>query len=219
VQWETTLQPYYPVLDHSPSDYQNTVQHQPPNRAYQCPAYLNIVSSPYYNLGPEWWNNWSYSYNIWGSTHGSAEVPNLDFCLGLGVDSVWLYEFFAGNVGPGPGNKNNVSTNLPARRETQVVAPSQLFALMDSRGGDGGGPGAWTGWDWNEGTPAYPFDPTKGGYLALAPQSQHGKVSNVGFGDYHVEQVPLSYLYDVTNSAPHWNVDNKPHPESWMTYD
>ncbi len=208
VQWEATLQPYYP----SPVQNGNYVLGTQVNMAYECPAYVSMV--PANEFGEVIYEHWSYSYNIWGSTHGSANVPNLDYCLGLGIDATWLYQFIAEGLGPqGTGNKN-VSTKLPARRETQVVAPSQLFALMDSRGG--GVP--WTGWDWNEGTPAYAYNSTDN-YLSLAPQPQHGKVSNVVFGDYHVEEVRLSYLYNVTNSAPHWNVDNKPHPESWVPWD
>jgi prepilin-type processing-associated H-X9-DG protein len=84
--------------------------------------------------------------------------------------------------------------------------------------GISGPPGvsAWVGFDWNQGTPNIPSVPNTAFLFTLAPQPQHGKVSNVLFGDGHVEELPTSYLYNVTNSARHWNVDNEPHSESWV---
>lgn len=224
VQWEVTLQPYYPAPDSAIASLSvaSDVPYSTNSRAYQCPAYLSIVFSPYYLPDFSFGDNWSYGYNIWGSTDGSADVPDLDYCLGLGVDASSLLTLFITGDGPGPGSRR-VSTDLPACRETQVAAPSQLIALTDSRGGwvnvvthgISGPPGlsAWMGWDWNEGTPNSPWP------ITLAPQPQHGKVSNVLFGDGHVEEVRLSYLYNATNSARQWNVDNKPHPESWVPGD
>jgi prepilin-type N-terminal cleavage/methylation domain-containing protein len=220
VQWETALQPYYPVPE---AALYNSPNRQV-NRAYQCPAYLNIVSTPPLFYDNPFWNNWSYGYNIWGATPGPDDVPDLNYCLGLGVDAGWLWNSVNPLPGQAPGtspvNEHNSITDIPACRENHVAAPSQLFALTDSRGGHGVyssfGPG-WTGWDSNEGTPDYaPYSPTEyNNYPVLAPRPQHGKVSNVLFGDVHVEQVALSYLYN-SNSARHWNVDNKLHPYSWV---
>jgi prepilin-type processing-associated H-X9-DG protein len=225
VQWQVALQPYFPAPDYAQTPLPLTsglapVSNHSTNRAYQCPAYLSIVFNPYYLPDFNWSCNWSYGYNIWGSTDGSADVPDLDYCLGLGVDASALLTLFETPGNPGPG-RSHLSATLPARRESDVAAPSQLFALTDSRGEwvnvvttpgyISGPPGqsAWMGWDWNDGTPNTPYP------ITVAPQPQHGKVSNVLFGDGHVEAVRNSYLYNATNSARQWNVDNQPHPESW----
>ena len=50
----------------------------------------------------------------------------------------------------------------------------------------------------------------------LAPRPQHGTVFNVLSGDGHVSAVPLSILFNPTNSARNWNVDHLPHPECWQ---
>jgi prepilin-type N-terminal cleavage/methylation domain-containing protein len=220
VPWETTLQPYYPVPVEPTVTYQDGhVFREPPNRANQCPAYLNIVSAPIdYDSDYPFLQNWSYGYNIWGSGTGAVDDPDVNYCLGLGVDALWLWSWVTPEAGQSPGSRlvtENISiTDIPACRETHVAAPSQLFALTDSRGGNAS-PGVWTGWDWNDGAAEYAaYSPTVGG-LQLAPRPQHGKVSNVLFGDIHVEQVPLSYLYD-TNAARHWNVNNKPDTYLWL---
>jgi prepilin-type N-terminal cleavage/methylation domain-containing protein len=178
VHWEITLQPYYPLPDYADTPLPGIgtgANNSTNNRAYQCPAYLSIVFSPYYLPDLSLWNNWSYSYNTWGSTSSFADVPDLDYCLGLGVGGP---AFFTTGDGPVPGSRL-LSATPPACRETQVEAPSQLFALTDSRGGwvnlvetpgyISGPPSqsVWMGWDWNEGTPNNPWP------ICLAPQPQH----------------------------------------------
>jgi hypothetical protein len=221
VAWEQTLQQYYPsapdVGYFDPTKGYNGPGG--PNRGYQCPAYVNLVpAAPYYSGYWDfdgWGGNSSYSYNIWGATHGSVELPELENCLGLGIDAPWLGDFI---------NHTQVSSNLPARRDNQVTAPSQLFALMDSRGALYSGlPSGlqWTGWDWAagyQGSPSVKLAQQAGwyaGYQSISSPPQHGKDFNVLFAEGHVEQVRLSYLFNPTNSARQWNVDNKPHPECW----
>jgi hypothetical protein len=65
VQWEVTLQPYYPAPDYiSALSVTSNVPYSTNSRAYQCPAYLSIVFSPYYIPDFSFGYNWSYGYNI-----------------------------------------------------------------------------------------------------------------------------------------------------------
>jgi hypothetical protein len=172
---------------------------------YQNPR---LIHSPYSNCFCASCAFSRLSFFVWGSTQGSADVPNLDYCLGLGVDAPWLWEFIVNGPSsfePGTGNIDT-PMNLPARRETEVAAPSELFALMDSRGGEENSePDTWTGSDWTDGTQGW----------FPAPRPQHGKIFNVLFPEGHVAEVPLSALSNPAISARHWNVDNEPHPETW----
>jgi len=208
IHWEVTLEPYYPAPNaQSNSPSQSVVQNEPPSLVYQCPAYATMVASPYVTPEGGWWNNWSYAYNTWGSSSGSADVPNLDYCLGPGVNAPQLWEIISSPIPiGGPGTRNpNTPTDLPACRESCVLAPSQLFTLMDSRGT---GTNPWTGLDWTACVQDFPI---------LAPRPQHDKVFNVLFAEGHVTEVQLSALFNPTNSAPKWNVDYQPHPESWQS--
>jgi prepilin-type N-terminal cleavage/methylation domain-containing protein len=207
VQWEITLEPYYPAPNaQSNSPSQSVMQNGPPSLAYQCPAYASMVTSPYYYPEGQWCDNWSYAYNIWGSTYRTADAPNLDYCLGPGVDAPWLWELITTRMENAPGSGNPyTSTNLPACRESYVMAPSQLFTLMDSRGT---GTNPWTGLDWTAGIQDFPI---------LAPQPQHGTVFNVLFGEGHVTETPLTTLFNPAIDAQNWNVDYQPHPNSWQT--
>lgn len=96
VHWEITLEPYYPAPNaQSNSLSQSVVQNGPPSLAYQCPAYASMAASPYLTPESGWWNNWSYGYNTWGSTYGAANVPNMDYCLGPGVNASYLWELIS----------------------------------------------------------------------------------------------------------------------------
>jgi prepilin-type N-terminal cleavage/methylation domain-containing protein len=202
VRWEITLESYFPA----PGAQSNSAagsENAPRQSKYQCPAYLNIVPA-WNDYAYGWWNNWSYAYNTWGTAYWTANAPNLDYCLGPGVDAPWLWECLSdplGAQGPGPRDPNT-PTNLPACRESYVVSPSELFTMMDARGG--GAP--WEGFDWAEGTTDI---------QGLAPMPQHRKIFNVLFADGPVTEVPLTTLFNPTNSARNWNIDHQPHPDSW----
>ena len=80
------------------------------NPAYHCPAYngvITITSWGDYQFG-------SYAYNEMGS-EGAGESSTNNGSLGLGVG-------YGGGAAPVP----------PPQPETAVVAPSQMFAMMDS---------------------------------------------------------------------------------------
>ena len=161
------------------------------NRAYHCPDYKGFVEpdhpNSYYAIG-------SYAYNVRGT---QCNVPSRELLLGL---SPWD------------------SSRLPPIPEGKVQAPSEMLAIGDSR------------YMW-----APPSDPA----LALLPKSEtypcwdnlqvyasdqklpptyrprHGGRPNVVFCDGHVSDFTISFLFNATNSAPLWNNDHQPHPETW----
>jgi prepilin-type N-terminal cleavage/methylation domain-containing protein/prepilin-type processing-associated H-X9-DG protein len=161
------------------------------NSAYHCPVYNGIIS---------WDNNGiygSYSYNVFGATSSG----DLALVLGLGVMVDNIY----------------TSGAPPPRSEAQILAPSELFAIMDTQestpplppGSSATGyswyGGGWSGWD-------YAWCPQK--YAPYFP-IQHDNALNVLFGDGHVMRVLHSDLNNPEITAHNWNIDNQPHPELW----
>jgi len=157
------------------------------NSAYHCPGYKgDIVTHGSF----ENWNFGSYGYNEYGAWLGITFVPG-GVPLGLGM----------------------VSSDIPPflLKESEVVVPSQLLAMADSRlwaaSYSGFGPGRIGSdslrcglfEDWPAQT--YPF--------------RHGKNYNVGFCDAHVEGMRPTILFDPKKTAVLWNNDHQPHPETW----
>jgi prepilin-type N-terminal cleavage/methylation domain-containing protein/prepilin-type processing-associated H-X9-DG protein len=124
----------------------------------------------------------SYAYNAPGAAvHGSRSG------LGLGT---WSDE--------------------PATSESQVISPSEMFSLGDSReifyGGIAGN--VWAGDDWLEG----------GVTTRLAPfrvSLRHGKNYNIASCDGHVEGIDQVKLFTPARFAERRNKDHQPHPEYW----
>jgi prepilin-type N-terminal cleavage/methylation domain-containing protein len=212
VLWETELQPY---------DKINWT-----NRAYQCPAYNGLIPT-----------NWpverffgggmasSYGYNVWGTTFGSINLPNLSYTLGLGVnyDLILAADMDDGNMAWAPLHVQVDS--IHPRTESQIVAPSDMFAFMDAQGGPWGN--SWAGWDWTMGAAS---GSATDGYYSLQTPQQHGGYFNVLSSDSHVAAVRVSDLFqyaeeDVGGGKPFlpwkyarsWNIDHQPHPEAWLT--
>jgi prepilin-type processing-associated H-X9-DG protein len=107
----------------------------------------------------------------------------------------------------------------PTIRDHQILAPSQMFAVGDTRPlwrpneNDQGYIGApvMRPWSW-------PFDV---GIFKGAPHGRseanppHSGAYNLLFVDSHVDLVKRrDYLYPPL-AAQHWNRDNQPHPEEW----
>jgi len=192
IEWPLELQRYYPL------DWTNA--------SYHCPAYTGQIQKNE-NV---WWG--SYSYNVWGTSVPSA-TPNIlnefgvlnDFGLGVGIATVTA----------------NDGMSLPPRKESQVLAPSEMFCMMDSRGSTTNLATltGYAGVDWTACIPTIPNKESPFGqgmyfrYLQNPPQ--HGNNFNVACCDGHVESLRLSYLFNPTNTAPRWNFDHQPHPELW----
>jgi prepilin-type processing-associated H-X9-DG protein len=172
------------------------------NRAYHCPAYTGgIVTDQAWLQDPVGGGEevsaqhiGSYSYNLWGYQGASAAQQG----LGLG----------AAPLSPSTG------WMLP-HRETDIIAPSEMFAIMDSRGATNSAGtgflerGQWDGSDWTSCVAGQkPWAD-----VSLQNPPQHGNIFNVGFCDGHVAAVRLTDLFNPTNTAQNWNVDHKSYPE------
>jgi prepilin-type N-terminal cleavage/methylation domain-containing protein/prepilin-type processing-associated H-X9-DG protein len=204
VLWETALQPY---------DAMNWT-----NRASHCPAYIGYIPTNCDGLyNPAGGLNGSYSYNTWGVAGDTVNVPQLGYTLGLGVDSPWIFAL----SGPTFGGSDLGPAH--SRTDSQIVAPSDTFAFMDSRGSLIGS--TFYGWDWTVGLRGDQSGQGGGGYQAFQTPPQHGQNFNVLFCDSHVQSLRISDLFLASSNpsismpawryASDWNVDHQPHPEFW----
>jgi hypothetical protein len=96
--------------------------------------------------------------------------------------------------------------------------PSEMFAIMDARGGllRIGGTTGWCGLDWTACVvcPATNIIEVGSNYHLLNPP-QHGNYFNVLSCDAHVSAIPIADLFNPEVTARNWNVDHQPHPELW----
>ena len=187
--WFAKLDPYYSV--------------QWTNPAYHCPGFKGVVKAVDASSGPRG----SYAYNERGVRIGVPGCPRMQSDSDYADPETGVHITFPpGNFGLGP----RVATN-PARStsEAAVVAPSEMFAIGESRflsaqlNGDVGGiPGMLCGALYRR---TYRFD-----------TARHGKNYNQLFCDGHVAQMNPWTLFNPTNTAPMWNYDHQPHPELWV---
>lgn len=183
--WEARLQPYY-----RSGGWWWT------NDPSRCPAYdrawVGIEST---------WGGWhvsdaSYAYNRWGTVDGDRGPPANGLTrLGLGNEL--------------PGNGQFVN----AVSESEVKAPSEMFAFTDSRviklltdfpyffGLD------YMLVGYTDPKSFYPDDEI------LIPR--HGRGYNVVACDDHVILVKRAEWIDPRKTGRNWNNDHEPHPETW----
>jgi prepilin-type N-terminal cleavage/methylation domain-containing protein len=157
------------------------------NRACHCPAYTGPIPNDEYQNAEEQWG--SYAYNEWGSGYG---VAGQDAGFGLGI-----------------GAFNDPAFTPSPHRDSEIVAPSELFAIMDARGQ----PGGTLGFDGRDFTCCRSSGSFSDGVLQSPPQ--HGPYFNVLSVDIHVSEVPTSILFDLETMAANWNVDHQPHRNLW----
>jgi len=175
--WFSKLTPYY--------------QLQWTNAAYHCPGYkgpiIGILNEGTNKSGPQG----SYGYNMRGVrgsySHYSDPVagPRVNYGLGPTVRAVVR----------------------PAIAEAAVKAPSEMFAIGETRflslSTNGGG----GGWFMNCGSlhsNSAAFDPAR-----------HGKNYNTVCCDGHVAGMDPWILFNPADTAPMWNYDHLPRPELW----
>jgi len=129
----------------------------------------------------------SYAYNAFGLRvvdSGAIDQPN--------------------PLGLGPINHAKVIS------EAQILAPSEMFAVGESRFFSKDVNEAPGGVDWmvrgllTDTPPWIRFDPAR-----------HGTTYNQLFADGHVPAINPWILYNCTNSGAMWNNDHQPHPELW----
>jgi prepilin-type N-terminal cleavage/methylation domain-containing protein/prepilin-type processing-associated H-X9-DG protein len=129
----------------------------------------------------------SYAYNAAGSVVNYAYTNPI---LGLGVSA----------------SKQRTTT------ERQVRVPSEMFAIGESRYASArtnptpGGAGGLDRLECGNGSFSSPFDPRR-----------HGKNYNQLYCDGHVLAMNPLVLFNPTNTAPMWNCDHEPHPETWRS--
>jgi prepilin-type N-terminal cleavage/methylation domain-containing protein/prepilin-type processing-associated H-X9-DG protein len=184
VRWFQALEPYSQMAWTNP--------------ASQCPGYkgANAITSdwPTPCLG-------SYGYNAGGAfSNPLPPIGNRSPFLGLGGDDL--------SVVLGVGN------SFPPVLESQVVAPSEMFAIVDSRTLTADNP--WTGpGEWTDGS-GFDFGFWAGslfGWVTEPPR--HGKNYNTLYCDGHVASIDRRVLFDLTKTAANWNNDHQSHLEIW----
>ena len=133
-----------------------------------------------------WWTKWTV-----------AAMLGLAAADGTGDQALGLGPFWS----PSP------QVPLPLRPipPSQVVVPSDMFAILDAR--------RITDTD---GVAGWPFMP--GHFLKYDRETQrlrHGKGFNFLFCDGHVMTIRRTDFMSPTNSWQNWNNDHKPHKENW----
>jgi prepilin-type N-terminal cleavage/methylation domain-containing protein len=158
------------------------------NKALACPAYdLTYYSQiPVYNL--EIWIP-SYAYNRFGTDEAGGAFNSATH-LGL-------------------GNSFSVTQDwLPPILDSQVIAPSEMFAITDSRIGDPRGilrDNRWIFLNYMTWGPIPGFDTPR-----------HSSGYNVVCCDGHVVLVKAGNWLNPRKTGQNWNNDHEPHLETWQ---
>jgi prepilin-type N-terminal cleavage/methylation domain-containing protein/prepilin-type processing-associated H-X9-DG protein len=189
--------------------------------AYACPGYNRVRGEfrrlPEYSKFPYYLGTLgeSYGYNSYGTIVSQAPgspAPGLSGSLGL---SGWIMQ----DGGP-----------LIPTRETQVVSPSDMMALIDAvfipqRDPEGkhpvGEPTMGLFFDY-ENTDAYNeivLGLPANDRIVLAYAQRHGGRWNLVFCDGHVASLKAKGLFNLADPdvARHWNNDDQPHNQGWLT--
>jgi prepilin-type processing-associated H-X9-DG protein len=156
---------------------------------------------PYY---PVTWTNTAWHCPTYIAKNG---IVSRDEVETNSTGSSYSYNWTGVAIGRGTGNIQLGLGHLPknSKRETGVLAPSEMYAVADARSRID--PQGISGnikmdlFSWGD-----------------IPESAppHGKSYNMLFCDGHVTLTRRSdYLYPP-RSASHWNCDNRPHPEFWL---
>jgi prepilin-type N-terminal cleavage/methylation domain-containing protein/prepilin-type processing-associated H-X9-DG protein len=165
------------------------------NRAYHCPGYRGYVAAPY-DMAPR-----GTSANYWGS-------------YGYNAEGSWTWGYWP-DPNLGLGGLSEQDHRCSVISEAQIMVPSDMMQFGEPR---------------EVQTSVFPtnstllwssFDLLRGGADSTAPDgfyrypSRHGRNSNVGFCDGHVDAAASSTLFSLTSSAIRWNNDHQPHAETW----
>lgn len=157
------------------------------NTAYHCPGYQGQLTRVEGELPHDPLGSYAYNFNGVRGYDPRSAFPNF---RSLGLCNA--------------GNKR------PSVAQGQITAPSEMFAIGESR--HRGEKGAA-----NESGVYAMFC----GYLDGAPEyygqpqlpKRHGRNYNQLCCDGHVESMPPQVLFNPTNTAARWNIDNQAHPE------
>ncbi len=153
-------------------------------------------------MGPYYQLNWTNSaYHCPGYTGAIIGGPGHNYWLGS-------YSYNAWGVGEeGSATSFGLSayaTSQPQWKDADIMAPSEMFAIMDTQEGRAGGTSlsqfSYTGYDWtfcNLFSPEVTVISTVyGSGVINFNTTQHGKLFNVGFCDAHVSAIPIVNLFN-----------------------
>ncbi len=166
------------------------LQHPWTDPAIQCPGYT----------GPIWlvepFGLSSYAYNV-GGTMGATPT---------GTGAFGLANYNA---------STDRGSDIPVR-EDQVLAPSDMIAIADSRLRNIGDPMYDPGVTPTVVTGGFGLDFLQ---CSTAPAAsyprRHGENYSVLFCDGHVKGIDRLRLFNPAQTAIEWNSDHQPHPETW----
>jgi prepilin-type N-terminal cleavage/methylation domain-containing protein len=197
-EWPVALKPYVPV----------TLT----NLVFVCPGYTGGLPTWQFNYsGPRGTGSYAYNYRGTAYADGFVDEPSVGHYLGLGLD----YDAVSGSMINDGGFAADDLGSLQPRKDSQVVAPSEMFAFMDVLGYLLPG----RGWFGDDGTGAGQY------FASVTVQNppQHGKYFNVVSPDGHVESIQITNLFYIPGAVtfhfttgPRWNIDNQPHKETWV---
>jgi prepilin-type processing-associated H-X9-DG protein/prepilin-type N-terminal cleavage/methylation domain-containing protein len=178
------------------------------NSWWEASVYWSSKLFPYYPVN--WTNDGYRCPGYKGVTRGPI-APNQGARLGSYAynarGSVVNYAYIEGQLGLGA--KVALQAAVP---ENQVKVPSEMFAIGESRYASAkenqlpGGAGGSDLLECGLGSFSSPFNPRR-----------HGKQYNQLFCDGHVSALNPMVLFNPTNTAPMWNYDHEPHPETWRS--
>jgi prepilin-type processing-associated H-X9-DG protein/prepilin-type N-terminal cleavage/methylation domain-containing protein len=158
------------------------------------------------NTSINWWTA-LVQYHHLQLTNRDLHCPTYQGPLSEGGSGSYAYNDFGTGEGMGLG-----WGDFP-RRESEIVAPSEMFAICDARvlthtqfGNTSVEGVIWTGLI----KPAFATAPTEQQIL------RHGKGFNFLYCDGHVALVNRTYFLNRTNSWQNWNYDRQPHKEAWF---
>lgn len=160
------------------------------NRSYHCPSYNGSISDGVH-FGQACG---SYSYNTIGT--GVNQSGNGAPYLGLGLRQLFI---------------NDGRILMPPILESQIQAPSEMFAIADARvfTVQGVNPPA-EGLPWMDAM----FNVGPGHSVEVQPY-RHGKGFNFEYCDGHVGLINRASFTNLPSSSQNWNNDHQPHPETW----
>jgi prepilin-type processing-associated H-X9-DG protein len=185
--WWAKLLPYYPIKWTAP--------------AYHCPGYKGAIEGSIIDRGHWTHPQGSYAYNAKGVQWpwGTNNIITNSILLGLGGR---LYRT------PPQGRLSGVAS------EGQIAAPSEMFAIGESRWKGQANHGPEGGYDYMQCGMIYGPGYSNRGFGAFDP-ARHGENYNQLFCDGHVSAMSPWIIFDPRKSAAMWNYDHKPHQESW----
>jgi prepilin-type N-terminal cleavage/methylation domain-containing protein/prepilin-type processing-associated H-X9-DG protein len=156
-----------------------------------------------------WWESLAHYHHL-QATNRDFQCPAYHGVLSQGVSVSYAYnDFGTGDGSLGLGWMLDFEVH-----ESQVLAPSDMFAISDAR------VLSFTGGIDNQSlTEGVPFGAYAKPPFTTAPTEQqilrHGKGFNFLYCDGHVTLVNRTYFMNRINSWQNWNNDHQPHKETW----